>query len=281
MPTFQDVLTKLWPQGNSKIPGLIEGIAAAAPTVFPRYGLTSNLTIAHAMAQFSHECGAGLEMVENLNYSAERLPEVWPKHFNSSNADQYAHNPQKLANFVYEPPIHNDLGNKPDSDDGWNFRGRGLSQVTGRDGYGKLAAEAGLDLLNHPEFLSDPSHALECGVADFILCGCLPYAKADDVTKVTLKLNGGTVGLAERRAWLTKWKAALENVEVVTAPVSIPAAKLSPVQPKHAVAAGSGATAGVAAHQAGLPWWAVALIVVAVAGVAYLVAHQLLKGKQP
>ena len=239
-----DMLRRLWPNGNSKVPGLIEGIAAAAPTVFPKYGLDSDLVVAHAMAQFSHECGAGLEMVENLSYSAERLPEVWPKHFNSSNAGNYAHNPQKLANFIYEPPVHNDLGNRPDSDDGWNFRGRGLSQVTGRDGYQKLADKTGLNLMTNPSLLSDPQFALECGVADFVLCGCLPPAQQDDVVGVTRRLNGGTVGLAEREAWLSKWKAALASSPSVARPASVPTsapvpvpvpAPLPPVvvQPKH------------------------------------------------
>ena len=63
------IMQTMWPHGNNKVPGLIEAIAAAAPTVFPKYGLTSDLLIAHAMAQFSHECGAGNDMVENINYT--------------------------------------------------------------------------------------------------------------------------------------------------------------------------------------------------------------------
>ena len=47
------------------------------------------------------------------------------------------------------------------------------------------------------------------GVADFILCDCLPFAQADNVTKVTLHLNGGYTGLADRIAWLHRWKLAL------------------------------------------------------------------------
>ena len=47
------ILSEMWPHGDTRIPGLIEGIAAAAAVVFPKYGLTSDLLIAHAMAQFS------------------------------------------------------------------------------------------------------------------------------------------------------------------------------------------------------------------------------------
>lgn len=200
------MMHRRWPAGNSHVPGLVEGIAEAAATVFPKYELTTPLVVAHAMAQFSLECGAGEEMVENLSYSALRLQQVWPSRFNAHNANDYAHSPQKLANHVYGGR----MGNAPEpSDDGWNFRGRGLSQVTGRDGYGKLAAKTGLDLLNHPELLSDPQHALECGVADFIICGCLPHAIADDVNAVTKALNGGYTDLAQRKQWLRLWKREL------------------------------------------------------------------------
>jgi putative chitinase len=55
-----------------------------------------------------------------------------------------------------------------------------------------------------------PQTFLECGVADFILCGCLPFAKKDEITGVTKRLNGGTIGLDQRRVWLGKWKQALK-----------------------------------------------------------------------
>ena len=153
------MLRHRWPQGDKYIPGLIEGIIAAVPTVFPKYGLTTPLTVAHAMAQFSHECGAGTDMTESLNYSAQRLVEVWPSRFNSARAAEYAHQSQKIADAVY----NGRMGNRIGTDDGWNFRGRGLSQCTGREGYEKLAAKTGLDLLNHPELVNDPKTALECG----------------------------------------------------------------------------------------------------------------------
>ena len=203
----EDVLRHLWPHGDAVVPGLIEGIVASASVVFPKYRLDDNLTVAHAMAQFSHECDAGLEMIENLNYSADGLIRTWPTRFDSDRAIRYAHQPHRIADAVY----NGRMGNALNSDDGWNFRGRGLSQVTGRYGYQKLAEETGLDLINQPELVNDPEHALECGVADFVLCGCLPFAEADDVEHVTLKLNGGLIGFAERKAWLARWKQALES----------------------------------------------------------------------
>jgi putative chitinase len=200
-----DIMRQMWPHGDTKIPGLTDGIATAAPTVFPKYGLTSDLLVAHAMAQFSHECGAGNEVVENLNYSAQGLTNTWPSRFNASNAAEFAHDPQKIADTAY----NGRLGNHPGTDDGWNFRGRGGSQVTGRNNYDKLGQRVVLDLLNNPDLVNDPQHFLECAVADFIICGCLPFAIQDDVSGVTYHLNGGYIGLPDRASWLSRWKAAL------------------------------------------------------------------------
>jgi putative chitinase len=215
MTDFDTALRKLWPNGDEKIPGLRAGMIASAPAVFARYGITSPLLVAHVMAQGTHESGAGHEAVENLGYSAARMTQVWPSRFPTlASAEPYAHNPRALADKVY----NGRMGNRPGTDDGYNFRGRGFSQTTGRDEYARLGKLTGLDLVNHPELLIDPAHFLECGIANFILCGCLPFARADDLLNVTRRLNGGTVGLDQRRQWLAKWKAELGTTPIVLAP---------------------------------------------------------------
>jgi putative chitinase len=130
--------------------------------------------------------------------------EVWPSRFPNVNAAiPYAHNPQLLANRVY----NGRMGNAVNSNDGWNFRGRGATQTTGHDGYKALGAKMNMDLLKNPDLVNDPHWFLECGVADFILCGCLPWAKADNIAMVTKHLNGGYTGLSDRITWLRRWKA--------------------------------------------------------------------------
>jgi len=198
MMAFVNALFNLWPHGDKLIPGLRDGIAAAAPVIFPKYS--------HVMAQISLECNAGLEVVENLNYSAPRMCEVWPSRFPTINsAIPYAHNPRLLANKVY----NGRMGNALNSNDGWNYRGRGATQTTGHDGYKALGAKLGLDLLTDPDLVNDPAHFLECGVADFILCGCLPWALQNNIVQVTKHLNGGLTGLADRIAWFKHWSVAL------------------------------------------------------------------------
>lgn len=210
----ETTLRSLWPHGDSVVPGLIAGIAAAAPTVFPKYGLTTDLTVSHAMAQFSEETGCGIDMKENMNYSAARLLQVFPSHFTPAQAIAMQHQPRLIADQAYGGRMGNA---RPPSDDGWNFRGQGLSQVTGRNGFAALAKKTGLDLLNHPELIIAPDTALECGVADFVLCGCLLYAVKDSLVGVSSMLNVGHYtqnvnainGYAMRKSWLAIWKHTL------------------------------------------------------------------------
>jgi putative chitinase len=206
-----DMMRRRWPHGDQHIPGLIEGIVAAAPIVFPKYGATSALAIAHFMAQASEECGQGLEMIENMNYSAEGLRKVFPTHFTPAMAARAAHNQRLIADIAYGGRMGNA---PPPSDDGFRFRGAGMSQVTGREGYAKLQAilkqhGTNFDILEDPGLIIDPAHALECGVADWIICGCLPHAERDDLIGETHALNGGLNGLDERRRQLALWKREL------------------------------------------------------------------------
>ncbi len=150
-----EIMHAMWPNGNNTVPGLMEGIVAAAPAVFAKYGLNRDLVIAHAMAQFSHECGAGNEMIENINYTAKRACQVWPSRFQNE-ADCFA----RVGSFAGDPDFRIKLidnvyggrnGNRPGSHDGSTYIGRGLSQVTGRGNYEALGAKVGLDLVNQPD----------------------------------------------------------------------------------------------------------------------------------
>ena len=233
--SFGAALTRLWPNGDQKVPGLRAGIINSAPAVFAKHGITSPLLVAHVMAQISHECGAGRDVVESLNYTAGRMMQVWPSRFPTlDSAQPYAGNPRALANKVY----NGRMGNRAGSDDGWTFRGRGASQTTGREGYERVRKATGLDVVAHPEWLIDPRYFLMCGVSDFVNCGCLPFAKNDDVLNVTRRLNGGTIGLAQRTAWLAKWKAALGDAPIMVdaspplAPALPSAAETAPASPR-------------------------------------------------
>lgn len=202
-------LAALWPEAQRQNQGLVDAICRSSDAVFTAGGLLSGLAIAHAMTQFSQECGAGIQLVENLNYSAAALLATWPARFDAARAAALAHQPESIANAVY----NGRMGNQPGSDDGWTYRGRGGAQVTGRANYRALGEKTGLDLLAQPDLVNHPDHFLACAVGQFLLCGCLPFALRDDVNGVTQHLNGGLIGLSQRRDWLVRWKAALAAVE--------------------------------------------------------------------
>jgi putative chitinase len=144
------------------------------------------------LGQVLHESGMLRATVENLNYSAEGLMRTWPSRFpDLATANQYARHPVEIANKVYGGR----LGNcKPG--DGWKYRGRGLIMVTGLDGYTHLGALMGLDLVDEPELLEQPEHALRAAILWWE--GRVPDAFINDLVKVTRRVNGGDIGIKHR-----------------------------------------------------------------------------------
>ncbi len=134
--------------------------------------------LAHILAEAHHETGGRMQPVEeNLNYSAKRLVEVWPKRFRTLDAAKpFANNPQALAEKTYGRRA--DLGNVR-TGDGWRFRGRGLVQITGRANYAKY----GLD--------GDPDKACEMATAVHVLFDGLIEGKFTDRKLSDFETSGG------------------------------------------------------------------------------------------
>ena len=176
---------------------------ARADAVLASYGINDNgLRLAHFMAQVLHESGGLTLLVENMNYRAERIVQVWPSRFSSvAAARPYAHNPEKLANKVYGGRMGN---TRPG--DGWRFIGRGLMQTTGRESYEKFGRALGVDLAGNPELVTDPAWALHIPAEEWKASGCNAFADADNLRRVTRAINGGLIGLSSRQDWLSKTK---------------------------------------------------------------------------
>lgn len=185
---------------------------AIGQPVLDYYGVTANaLRVAHFFAQVLHETGALTLQFENLNYSAPRLREIWPTRFRPRGpykASRYAHRPQKLANLVYGGR----LGNVAPGD-GYLFRGRGLLQLTGKDGYAHATTllravwRAAPDLTREPDAVVSAAWCLQVAAAEWQARGCNDAADQDDVALVTRLINGGSIGLAERIVWTEKTRA--------------------------------------------------------------------------
>lgn len=200
-------LRRMWPRGRQS---LIDGMAAASGAVLPAHGIVTKIRLCHFMAQISHECGGGTVVEENLHHTrAQTIVGAWPSRFTLVSAAPYVRNGRALANKVY----NGRMGNRPGTDDGWNYRGRGPIQITGRDGYETIGKIAGLDLLRTPTLANDDDTALLIAASFWTwknLNAVCDQGLSDKVlVAVTKKVNGGTNGLKDRRAWFAKWKREL------------------------------------------------------------------------
>lgn len=172
-----------------------------------RYKITTAKRQAHFLAQILHESMGLAALEENLNYSAQRICQVWPARFPTvASAAMYAWNPQALANRVYANRLGN--GNEA-SGDGWRYRGRGPIQITGRSNYAVLSRRLDVDFVNHPDLLFEPCYGALAAADYWDRRGINAAADADDLERVTRLVNGGLNGLEDRRRWLERAKRAL------------------------------------------------------------------------
>jgi putative chitinase len=174
------------------------GVIAQIPDTAAEFGITTNLRLAHFLAQCALESMGFTATVENLNYRAARLMQVFPKYFRGVDPNAYANNPAKIANRVYA----NRMGNGDEaSGDGFKFRGRGYIQLTGRNNYTSFSTFVGEDCVASPDLVAT-KYPLASAAFYFksnnIWSICDQGANDATVTKVTKAVNGGTHGLSER-----------------------------------------------------------------------------------
>lgn len=159
-----------------------------------RWGIDTPVRQAGFIAQVAHESGNFSRLEEGLNYSAQRLTQVWPRRFPTLEAAKpFAANPEALANNVYSGRMGN-----TQPGDGFRFRGRGLKQLTGRDNYTRYARASGFDVVANPDMLLTPEVAADSAGWFWSANGCNDLADRRDWKGLTQKINGGTLGLAER-----------------------------------------------------------------------------------
>ena len=169
------------------------------PAVVEKFQINTPLRLAHFLAQCGHESGGFRLTKENLNYSAKGLMGIFKKYFpNEALAKQYERKPEKIANKVYGGR----MGNGPEATgDGAKFCGRGYIQLTGKDNYTAFGKSINEDLTKDPTSVAD-KYALLSAAWFFNKNGL--HKMADEgatdavVTKITKRVNGGTIGLADR-----------------------------------------------------------------------------------
>jgi putative chitinase len=225
------VIRKVAPKAD---PVFVASFAAHAEEQFGFWRVNQAKAVAGFLGHAAHETGGFRSFTENMSYSAERIRQVWPSRFASvAAAVPYARNPEKLANKVYASR----MGNGPEaSGDGWRNRGGGLFQHTGKAEYARVARRTGFS----QDEVRDRARADAMLAAGLTYCldrEMLPALVAGDVPASTKRLNGGQIGLADRRIQIARFEAALAGAAMPAARTTLERRDRAQAQAKGAAAA--------------------------------------------
>jgi len=177
----------------------LEQWTEALNKILPDYEIDTPQRVAAFVAQSAHESGNFTALHENLNYRAETLRKVFPKYFTDASAAQIASQPNKaelIANRVYA----NRMGNGDEaSGDGFRYCGRGLIQLTGKSNYQAFAESIETPVEQIPEFLATFEGAVQSACWFWEANNLNQYADSGDIVTMTKRINGGTIGLEDRK----------------------------------------------------------------------------------
>jgi len=175
-----------------------DSVITQIPDTAARFGITNTLRLAHFLSQCGHESGGFKAVRENLNYSAKGLVGIFKKYFSPTLAVAYERQPEKIANRVYAGRMGNGDEN---SGDGYKFRGRGYIQLTGKENYIRFDTKVPENILADPDLVAT-KYPLASAAFFFnsnkLWSICDKGATPEVVTAVTKRVNGGTIGLADR-----------------------------------------------------------------------------------
>jgi putative chitinase len=179
------------------------------PSTCATFGINSPLRLAHFLAQCGHESAGFKAVTENLNYSADGLKKIFGKYF-PGDTTAYSRNPEKIASKVYA----NRMGNGDESSkEGFKFRGRGYIQLTGKSNYQGFTKFIGEDCVANPDLVAT-KYPLASAAYFFNsnkLWSICDLGSTDDVVaKVTKRVNGGNIGLADRIKHFKEFYALLK-----------------------------------------------------------------------
>ncbi len=180
-------------------------------------GITDKLELCHLLAQCNYESANFIKLVESFNYSPSGLMATWNNRFDTKLANELGRTQEhpakqrEIANLVY----NGRMGNRIGTDDGYNYRGRGFIQVTGRENYTKfntwkepeLAKNYACDVVSSPALLEHEDVAALSAIWFWLTNNIGELAKNDDVLAVTKKINGGIIGLSERQELTNHYKS--------------------------------------------------------------------------
>jgi len=185
----------------------INELCTTLNSLLPKYEINTKNRIAGFLAQGAVESVEFTTLKENLNYGPQSLMKTWPKLFpNVDVANQYAHQPEKIANRAYA----NRYGNKDElSGDGWLYRGRGAIQTTFYDNYKVFAVSIGMPIDKTVAYCESLAGAIESACFYWKIHNINQACDADDIEGMTHKINSAELGLDRRTMYYEKAKSVL------------------------------------------------------------------------
>ena len=262
--------------------------------ILEREGINHTRTrLATLFAHLNHESNGLSVFEENLNYSAQRLTQVWPSRFPTLEAARpYAFNPQALANNVYGGRMGNKLPG-----DGWKFRGSGGPQCTGHDCFLAVEKYSGIPFSTKPELARDPSYTVELCAGFWAWKQMNRFADTGDIKASTLPWNGGYNGLAERATDFRRFMVILAKAEGAPPTAQPPKAALDAASANEARLRNAGAAAAAAGAatktstsvqspekivtaESAVDWFAIAAVALGIAIVMGAIVAMVRKKKQ-
>lgn len=190
------------PQQKFKLHNLVghipDSVIEQIPDTAKNFNITTSLRLAHFLAQCAHESGNFNLVFENLNYSAEGLRRIFPRHFPGNLSETYARQPERIANRAYASRMGN--GDET-SGDGWRFRGRGYIQLTGRNNYTIFNKFVKDNVITDPDLVATKYPLMSAAFffdRNNIWTLCDRGFNDSVITAVTRRVNGGVNGLDDR-----------------------------------------------------------------------------------
>jgi putative chitinase len=167
--------------------------------ILPDYDINTPERVAAFLAQCAHESGGFRAIKENLNYRPATLVTLFKKYFDLPTAERYCAMPDKqaaIANKIYA----NRMGNGPEtSGDGYRYCGRGLIQLTGKDNYTRYAQSTEQTVEEASEHLTTFEGCVQSAAWFWEANNLNQYADTGDILTMTKRINGGTIGLEDRK----------------------------------------------------------------------------------
>lgn len=176
-------------------PAVVQAMARSFAAHAPAYGQDrTKARIADFVAQISNETGGFTRFEEDLRYRAATMLRQWPTHFTTATAAASVGKPVEIASRAYGGR----MGNAPyPSRDGYDYRGRGALQLTGRAAYRLMGERLGLPLEAQPALAADPAVSVQIALEFYKENEVNAAIDAGNVTKARGITNGGSIGLDE------------------------------------------------------------------------------------